>query len=115
MPRHRVNAAIPQAQEPESATAMLEIEFAEISDCGPVREHNEDFIGHAVPSNPAQTRNRGWIFTLADGVGGQERGEVASQLTVETVRDRADRGIGREPGRCRAATDHDCKPERWWR
>ncbi len=85
MPRHRVNAAIPQAQEPESATAMLEIEFAEISDCGPVREHNEDFIGHAAPSNPAQTRNRGWIFTLADGVGGQERGEVASQLTVETV------------------------------
>ncbi len=85
MPRHHVNAAIPPAQEPESAPAMLDIEFAEISDCGPVREHNEDFVGHAVPSNPAQTRNRGWIFTLADGVGGQERGEVASQLTVETV------------------------------
>ncbi len=85
MPRHRVNAATPQEPEPGSAPAMLDIEFAEISDCGPVREHNEDFIGHAVPSNPAQTRNRGWLFTLADGVGGQDRGEVASQLTVETV------------------------------
>jgi PPM family protein phosphatase len=85
VPRHRVNAATPQEPEPGSAPAMLDIEFAEISDCGPVREHNEDFIGHAVPSNPAQARNRGWIFTLADGVGGQDRGEVASQLAVETV------------------------------
>ena len=39
----------------------------------------------ALPSNPEQIRNRGWFFTLADGVGGQDRGEVASQLTVETV------------------------------
>jgi protein phosphatase len=64
---------------------MLEIEFAELSDCGPVREHNEDFVGHSLPSNPEQTRSRGYVFTLADGVGGQDRGEVASQLTVETV------------------------------
>jgi len=64
---------------------MLDIDFAELSDCGPVREHNEDFVGHALPLSPQQARNRGWIFTLADGVGGQERGEVASRLTVETV------------------------------
>jgi protein phosphatase len=64
---------------------MLDIEFAEISDCGPVREHNEDYVGHSVPVNPEQVRNLGWVFTLADGVGGQERGEVASRLTVETV------------------------------
>lgn len=85
MPRHRVNAAISQAEELGSSSAMLDIDFAEISDCGPVRKNNEDFIGHALPSSPQQARNRGWIFTLADGVGGQERGEVASRLTVETV------------------------------
>ncbi len=85
MPRHRVNAAIPRQQELGRRSAMLDIEFAEISDCGPVRQHNEDFVGHSLPSNPQQARNRGWMFTLADGVGGQERGEVASRLTVETV------------------------------
>ena len=37
------------------------------------------------PQAPQQARSRGWIFTLADGVGGQDRGEVASQMTVETV------------------------------
>jgi protein phosphatase len=64
---------------------MLDIEFAEATDCGPVRPHNEDFVGHSLPGDEAQARARGWIFTLADGVGGQERGEVASQMTVETV------------------------------
>jgi serine/threonine protein phosphatase PrpC len=64
---------------------MLEIDFAEASDCGPVRPHNEDFIGHSLPSNPQHARSRGWLFVLADGVGGQDRGEVASRLAVETL------------------------------
>jgi serine/threonine protein phosphatase PrpC len=83
--RNRVSAEFLGVQAPESKPAMLDVEFAEISDCGPVRPHNEDFIGHSLPLNPEQVRNRGWIFTLADGVGGQDRGEVASRLTVETV------------------------------
>ena len=85
MQRNRANAARSDAQELRSTSAMLDIDFAEISDCGPVRPHNEDFVGHSLPSNPEQARSRGWVFTLADGVGGQDRGEVASQLTVETV------------------------------
>jgi len=85
--RNRVSAAVPQLEDSASTSATLEIDFAEISDCGPVREHNEDFVGHSLPSNPEEARNRGFIFTLADGVGGQDRGEVASRLTVETILD----------------------------
>ena len=64
---------------------MLDLEFAELSDPGLTRDHNEDFLGHVLPASPAQVQSQGWLFALADGVGGQERGEVASRLAVETV------------------------------
>lgn len=67
-----------------SGSAMLELEFAALSDVGKVREHNEDCVGHAAPA-PDHARERGWLFALADGVGGQDRGEVASRLAVETL------------------------------
>ncbi len=64
---------------------MLDLEFAELSDPGKVREHNEDYIGHAAPSSQAEARTHGWLFALADGVGGQDRGEIASSTAVETI------------------------------
>jgi PPM family protein phosphatase len=64
---------------------MLDLEFAELSDPGRVRDHNEDYVGHAAPPSPAETRSHGWFFALADGVGGQDRGEVASRTAVETL------------------------------
>jgi PPM family protein phosphatase len=64
---------------------MLDLEFAQLSDRGRVREHNEDYLGHVLPLTSEDARNQGWIFALADGVGGQERGEVASETAVESV------------------------------
>jgi len=64
---------------------MLDVEFAELSDAGIVREHNEDCVGHFVPATPEIVRTHGWLFALADGVGGQAHGEVASRAAVERV------------------------------
>lgn len=64
---------------------MLDIEFAELSDPGLVREHNEDSLGHVLPASAAQVQSQGWLFALADGVGGQEKGEVASRLAIDAV------------------------------
>ena len=64
-------------------SSMLDVEFSQLSDPGRVREHNEDYLGHALPSTAEEARTHGWLFALADGVGGQERGEVASHSAVE--------------------------------
>jgi len=64
---------------------MLDLEFVARTDVGRVREHNEDYLGHAAPATPAQARTHGWLFVLADGVGGQEKGEVASRTAVESM------------------------------
>ena len=64
---------------------MLDIEFAELSDRGRTREHNEDSLGHVLPTSPAQVQSQGWLFAMADGVGGQDKGEVASRLAIDTV------------------------------
>ena len=64
---------------------MLEVEYAQLSDPGPVRPRNEDYLGHVRPSSPEQIRSHGWLFTLADGVGGQRQGGVASRAAVEEV------------------------------
>ncbi|MGA9564184.1 MAG: protein phosphatase 2C domain-containing protein [Candidatus Korobacteraceae bacterium] len=64
---------------------MLDVEFTQLSDLGRTREHNEDYLGYLLPYMPEQLRSHGCVFALADGVGGQAKGEVAAQLAVETV------------------------------
>jgi serine/threonine protein phosphatase PrpC len=68
-----------------SGISMLELEFAQLSDPGKVRGHNEDFIGYAEPRTPEQVRSHGWLFVLADGCGGHDRGEVASRMAVDAL------------------------------
>jgi PPM family protein phosphatase len=63
----------------------LDIESAQLSDPGKTRGHNEDFLGHVAPDTPERVNTHGWLFALADGVGGHDKGEVASKLAVETL------------------------------
>jgi len=63
----------------------MELIYAELSSPGPARENNEDYVGFWQPVTLEEKRSRGAIALLADGVGGMERGEVASRLAVETA------------------------------
>lgn len=63
----------------------MELEFAQLSDRGLVREQNEDYLGYSLPETAARGRSHGWLFALADGVGGNLDGEVASRLAVGTL------------------------------
>ena len=64
---------------------MLDVEFAQLTDPGRVRSHNEDYLGYIAPDSSDEARSRGWLFALADGVGGQRQGEVASRAAITEV------------------------------
>ena len=66
-------------------THSMELEFAQFSDTGRVRKHNEDYLGFVQPATSAQAQSHGWLFVVADGVGGQDLGEVASRTAVDNL------------------------------
>ncbi|MGA9134818.1 MAG: protein phosphatase 2C domain-containing protein [Candidatus Sulfotelmatobacter sp.] len=68
-----------------SPNSLLDVEFAQLSDRGCVREDNEDYLGFALPATPDEARTQGWLFAVADGVGGQEQGQVAAKAAVEKL------------------------------
>ncbi len=61
------------------------VHASQLTDVGRVRSHNEDFMGCLVPSSAEERLEHGWLYIVADGVGGAEAGEVASQLATERV------------------------------
>ena len=63
------------------------IEYAELTDTGRVREHNEDAIGSVADVG---------LMVLADGMGGYNAGEVASGIAVQIVTDLASEAAARE-------------------
>ncbi len=63
------------------------INFAELSDTGRVRDHNED----AIRSDPDIG-----LMVLADGMGGYNAGEVASGIAVQIVTEMAVEGAERQ-------------------
>jgi len=66
---------------------MLDVVFGQASDAGKVRTNNEDSMGAFLPSSRHQARSHGYLFSVADGVGGLDLGEVASSTAIQVVTD----------------------------
>ena len=66
---------------------MLDVQFGEASDFGKVRTNNEDALGSFIPASRQQARSHGFLFAVADGVGGMDLGEVASTTAIQVVTD----------------------------
>jgi protein phosphatase len=64
---------------------MLDVVFGQASDPGKVRKNNEDAMGAFIPASRHQARSHGFLFAVADGVGGLDLGEVASAKAVSVV------------------------------
>ena len=68
-----------------AAAHMLDVQFGEASDFGKVRTNNEDAMGSFIPASRQQARSHGYLFAVADGVGGMDLGEVASATAISVV------------------------------
>jgi serine/threonine protein phosphatase PrpC len=64
---------------------MLDVQYGQASDAGKVRTNNEDAMGCFVPASRHEARSHGFLFAVADGVGGMDLGEVASATAISTV------------------------------
>ena len=64
---------------------MLDVQFGFASDFGKVRTNNEDAVGSFIPVSRHQARSHGYLFAVADGVGGLDLGEVASATAIATL------------------------------
>ena len=69
----------------EAAAPMLEVQFGQASDFGKVRTNNEDAMGSFIPASRQQARTHGYLFAVADGVGGMDLGEVASATAISVM------------------------------
>jgi len=64
---------------------MLDVQFGQATDPGKVRTLNEDCMGSFIPASRQQARALGYLFAVADGVGGTDLGDVASATAVKTI------------------------------
>jgi serine/threonine protein phosphatase PrpC len=69
----------------QAVAPMLDLQFGQATDFGKVRTNNEDAMGSFIPSSRQQTRSHGYLFAVADGVGGMDLGEVASATAISTL------------------------------
>lgn len=73
------------------------VEVSGQSDIGCQRENNEDAFGYWEAEDTPEFARKGRLAVIADGMGGYEGGQEASQLAVDTVISRYRDGNGTDP------------------
>lgn len=61
------------------------VRFAAKTDMGQVRENNEDKFDFYEPESPAILAARGCLYAVADGIGGAQAGQIASEMMLKNM------------------------------
>ncbi|HLG64165.1 MAG TPA: protein phosphatase 2C domain-containing protein [Ktedonosporobacter sp.] len=67
-------------------STILNLDVAQYTHIGH-RASNEDNMTLYIPEDPQIMAKKGALFVVADGMGGHAKGDVASELAVNTIRD----------------------------
>lgn len=78
---------MPQKIFNKSKTSKSKLYFhhAGLTNTGLVRDHNEDAYKLPEDADAKTLATNGYLYILADGMGGHQKGEVASAVTIEVV------------------------------
>jgi len=71
----------------KSSASRLTVEASIVTDIGVRRKSNEDCGRVVLPLEPEQLARKGVLVVVADGMGGHEGGEIASEVAVRMVCD----------------------------
>jgi serine/threonine protein phosphatase PrpC len=69
----------------DTSKPLLHFHYAGLTHIGLLRDHNEDAFKLPLNIDPVALTQNGYFYVLADGMGGHEKGEVASAVTIETT------------------------------
>jgi serine/threonine protein phosphatase PrpC len=64
---------------------LTRVQMGEKTDVGRVRRRNEDDRGWWVPNDPYEAQRKGYLYLVADGMGGHLAGDRASELAVSAI------------------------------
>ncbi|HEY7418322.1 MAG TPA: Stp1/IreP family PP2C-type Ser/Thr phosphatase [Ktedonobacteraceae bacterium] len=73
-------------KEQLAMTLPFTLDIAQRTDIGLKRDDNEDNLISIVPEDRQLLQAKGALFVVSDGMGGHDRGEVASELTVQKIK-----------------------------
>jgi protein phosphatase len=74
------------AWQPDAPSGVFaRLVFAARTDIGRVRSHNEDKFDFFLPEDDPTLARRGRLFAVADGMGGHQGGQIASEFALKTL------------------------------